>query len=186
MKQPSRLLVLFSVILFVALPRLVLALQVGEKAPDFELDSSKGGKLKLSSLKGKNVLINFYVLDFSPTWIKDLQASGSDNYSQFQAENTEVLGMSVNAAFSQKAFADFAKINYPLLSDSSGKTMTAFGVFDPERRQAKRSYIIIDKEGVVRYLNIRPNNSEKDLLSTEELLNEVKKVNKSSWVGYFK
>jgi peroxiredoxin len=55
------------VILFVALPRLVFALQVGEKAPDFELDSSKGGKLKLSSLKGKNVLINFYVLDFSPT-----------------------------------------------------------------------------------------------------------------------
>ena len=67
MKQPSRLLVLFSVILFVAVPRLVLALQIGEKAPDFELDSTKGGKLKLSSLKGKNVLINFYVLDFSPT-----------------------------------------------------------------------------------------------------------------------
>jgi cytochrome oxidase Cu insertion factor (SCO1/SenC/PrrC family) len=69
MKQskPSRLVVLFLVILFLALPRLVLALQVGEKAPDFELDSSKGGKLKLSSLKGKNVLINFYVLDFSPT-----------------------------------------------------------------------------------------------------------------------
>jgi peroxiredoxin len=88
--------------------------------------------------------------------------------------------MSVNAPFSQKAFADFAKINYPLLSDSSGKTMTAFDVFDPERRQAKRSYIIIDKEGVVRYLNIRPSNSEKDLLSTEELLNEVKKVNKGS------
>lgn len=43
------------------------ALQVGDKAPDFELDSSKGGKIKLSSLKGKNVLINFYVLDFSPT-----------------------------------------------------------------------------------------------------------------------
>jgi peroxiredoxin len=43
------------------------ALEVGQKAPDFELDSTKGGKLKLSSLKGKNVLINFYVLDFSPT-----------------------------------------------------------------------------------------------------------------------
>jgi len=69
MKQSttSRLIILFLVIIFVALPRLVLALQVREKAPDFELDSSKGGKLKLSSLKGKNVLINFYVLDFSPT-----------------------------------------------------------------------------------------------------------------------
>lgn len=43
------------------------ALEVGEKAPDFELDSTKGGKLKLSSLKGKNVLINFYRNDFDPT-----------------------------------------------------------------------------------------------------------------------
>lgn len=43
------------------------AIGLGDKAPDFELDSSQGGKLKLSSLKGKNVLINFYVLDFSPT-----------------------------------------------------------------------------------------------------------------------
>ena len=43
------------------------ALEVGDKAPDFELESSQGGKLKLSSLKGKNILINFYVLDFSPT-----------------------------------------------------------------------------------------------------------------------
>ena len=42
------------------------AIELGAKAPDFELDSTKGGKLKLSSLKGKNVLINFYVLDFSP------------------------------------------------------------------------------------------------------------------------
>ena len=60
-------LLLFAMILFLALPRLALALQVGEKAPDFELDSTAGGKLKLSSLKGKNVLINFYVLDFAPT-----------------------------------------------------------------------------------------------------------------------
>jgi len=69
MKQSatSRLLILPLVFLFLALPRLVLALQVGDKAPNFELDSTKGGKLQLSSLKGKNVLINFYVLDFSPT-----------------------------------------------------------------------------------------------------------------------
>jgi hypothetical protein len=52
---------------FIFTSGLAQALQVGDKAPDFELDSSKGGKLKLSSLKGKNVLINFYVLDFSPT-----------------------------------------------------------------------------------------------------------------------
>jgi peroxiredoxin len=89
-----------------------------------------------------------------------------------------VLGISANAPFSQKAFAEFAKINYALLSDRDGKIMKAFGVYDEPRRLAKRSYVIVDKDGVVRYLNIRPTNSEKDLLSTEELLNAVKKVNK--------
>ena len=64
-KTLSTLLVVFSLTLGTA--GLAGALGVGDKAPDFELDSSKGGKLKLSSLKGKNVLINFYVLDFSPT-----------------------------------------------------------------------------------------------------------------------
>jgi mycoredoxin-dependent peroxiredoxin len=106
--------------------------------------------------------------------------SGSDNYPSFQAENTEVLGISANAPFSQKAFADFAKINYPLLSDRDGKVMQAFGVYDEPRRIAKRSYVIVDKEGIVRFLDIRPSNSEKDLLSTEQLLNAAKKVNKGS------
>jgi peroxiredoxin len=41
---------------------------VGDKAPDFELPSSQGGRLRLSSFQGKkNVLIAFYVLDFTPT-----------------------------------------------------------------------------------------------------------------------
>jgi mycoredoxin-dependent peroxiredoxin len=109
-----------------------------------------------------------------------LQASGSDNYAQFQAENTEVVGISANAPFSQKAFVDFAKINYPLLSDRDGKVMQAYGVYDEPRRLAKRSYVIVDKEGVIRYLDIRPSNTEKDLLTTEQLLNAVKKVNKGS------
>ncbi len=44
------------------------AVEVGEKAPDFELPSTQGGKFKLSELQGKkNLLIQFYVLDFTPT-----------------------------------------------------------------------------------------------------------------------
>ena len=58
--------------------------------------------------------------------------------------------------------------------------MQAYGVYDEARRLAKRSYVIVDKEGVVRYLDIRPTNTEKDLLTTEQLLNAVKKVNKGS------
>lgn len=69
MKPPKRaaLLLFLSVLFFLTTLSCVFAIEVGSKAPDFELDSTKGGKLKLSSLRGKNVLINFYVLDFSPT-----------------------------------------------------------------------------------------------------------------------
>jgi peroxiredoxin Q/BCP len=43
------------------------AVEVGQKAPDFELPSTKGGKLKLSGFQGKkSVLIEFYILDFTP------------------------------------------------------------------------------------------------------------------------
>lgn len=85
--------------------------------------------------------------------------------------------------FSQKAFADFFKIPYPLLSGGRDitvvhKVLKAYGVFDEKRLNALRAYIIIDKEGVVRYKNIRPTPAEKDLLSTETLLSEVRKVNR--------
>jgi len=84
--------------------------------------------------------------------------------------------------FAQKAFADYYKINYPLLSGGRDitvmhKLLRAYGVFDEERLTAKRAYIIIDKEGIVRYYDIRPSSGEKDLLSTDALLNQVKKIN---------
>jgi peroxiredoxin len=60
---------LTGVVVFVALTALNAgAVEVGDKAPDFELTSTQGGKIKLSSFQGKkNVLIEFYVLDFTPT-----------------------------------------------------------------------------------------------------------------------
>ena len=51
-----------------ALASVASAVEVGQKAPDFELASTQGGKFKLSELAGKkNVIIQFYVLDFTPT-----------------------------------------------------------------------------------------------------------------------
>jgi len=60
-----RLLVLFA--LLFALPGVCAGVEVGEKAPDFELPSTTGGKIRLSDFVGKkNVVLEFYVLDFSP------------------------------------------------------------------------------------------------------------------------
>ena len=51
-----------------ALPGLSAAVEVGDKAPDFDLASTQSGKFKLSNMAGKkNVIIQFYVLDFTPT-----------------------------------------------------------------------------------------------------------------------
>jgi cytochrome oxidase Cu insertion factor (SCO1/SenC/PrrC family) len=69
MESSRKILSVFFLALFLIIGTFhpVMAVEVGDKAPDFELVSSKGGKVKLSDLRGKNVLINFYVLDFSPT-----------------------------------------------------------------------------------------------------------------------
>ena len=55
--------------------------------------------------------------------------------------------------------------------------MKAFGVLDEAGGKPKRSYFIIDKEGVVRFKSVRPSNREQDLISTDDLLKEVKKIN---------
>jgi len=59
---------IFSALLFFSGIPAAAAVEVGDKAPDFELPSTQGGRLKLSSFQGvKTVLIEFYVLDFTPT-----------------------------------------------------------------------------------------------------------------------
>jgi peroxiredoxin len=91
--------------------------------------------------------------------------------------NAEVIGVSANAIFSQKAFADFLKLNFPLVSDyPEAKTIQAYGVYDEKSRLARRSYFIVDKEGTVRFKQIMPSN--RDLLPNETLLEELKKINK--------
>jgi len=86
------------------------------------------------------------------------------------------VGISANVRFSQQAFADFLKLNFPLVSDAPDlKTIDAYGVLIPERRLAQRSYFIVDKQGVIRYKKILA--PKEPLLSNEELLQEVKKLN---------
>jgi cytochrome oxidase Cu insertion factor (SCO1/SenC/PrrC family) len=58
--------ILLSILLLLSAQPLV-AVEVGDKAPEFELPSTRGGKLKLSNLRGQNVLVNFYYTDYSPT-----------------------------------------------------------------------------------------------------------------------
>ena len=86
------------------------------------------------------------------------------------------MGISSNVRFSQQAFADFIKLNYPLLSDAPDlKTIAAYGVLNAERRLAQRSWFIVDKQGVIRYKKVLA--PKEPLVSNETLIEEVKKLN---------
>ena len=85
------------------------------------------------------------------------------------------MGVSANVRFSQQAFADFLKLNFPLVSDAPDlKTIEAYGVLIPERRLAQRSYFIVDKQGIVRFKKVLA--PKEPLLSNEALLAEVAKL----------
>ncbi len=87
----------------------------------------------------------------------------------------EVVGISANVRFSQQAFADFIKLNYPLLSDAPDlKTLANYGVLNAERRLAQRAWFIVDKQGVIRYKKVLA--PKEPLISNEALLEELKKI----------
>lgn len=105
-------------------------------------------------------------------------SSSRDDYSKFADVDTEIIGISANAPFSQKAFADFLKLNFPILSDFPDvKTIDAYGVLNKERRTAQRSYFIIDKKGVIRYKKLV--GSGQPLVPNDELVEEIKKLSAS-------
>ena len=90
--------------------------------------------------------------------------------------DTEVLGISADAKFSQQAFADFLKLNFPLLSDApDAKMIQAYGVFNTQSKLAQRSYFIIDKRGIIRYKKVQGRGE--GLLSNQQLLEEIRKIN---------
>ena len=86
-----------------------------------------------------------------------------------------MVGISANVRFSQQAFAEHIKLNYPLLSDAPNlKTISEYGVLIPERRLAQRSWFIIDKQGIVRYKKVAA--PKEPLLSNDVLLAELQKL----------
>jgi peroxiredoxin len=133
-----------------------IALEVGDRAPDFSLPSTTGEKISLSQFHGKQrVLLEFYGSDFAPVCGQNLSARKTD-YSKFQALNVQVVGISTNHPFSQKMFADSLQLPYPLLSDfpdmkvtrlygglSLNPTYARFGI-------AERAFFLIDTDGIVR------------------------------------
>ena len=142
------------------------SVKVGQAAPDFTASYLKreNGKfsfpqVKLSEFKGqKNVVLAFFPAAFSPGCTGEM-AKYQEQSGQFNANNTVILGMSVDSTWANEAFADKLGVKFPILSDASRDIAKSYGVFNDKQLVANRTTFVIDKNGVV----------QKEFISTEAL-----------------
>ncbi|GGY62244.1 peroxiredoxin [Streptomyces olivaceoviridis] len=130
-----------------------MAIQVGDKAPDFELKDNHGRTVKLSDFRGaKNVVLLFYPFAFTGVCTGEL-CELRDNLPKFEDRDTQLLAVSNDSIHTLRVFAEQEGLEYPLLSDfwPHGNASRAYGVFDEDKGCAVRGTFVIDKEGVVRW-----------------------------------
>lgn len=135
--------------------------KVGEAAPDFRLPYATQEKIylkpeeymSLSSLRGKNVILAFYPADWSGGCTKEV-CTLRDTFAELAKLNATVLGISGDYVFSHHEWAKFHKLPFALLSDHDHKVARAYASFNETVGYNKRTIYLIDKDGIVRYVNL--------------------------------
>ncbi len=129
-----------------------MTVEVGERAPDFELSNQLGVQTKLYDIMGKeNIVLFFYPKDDSPGCTKEACAF-RDSYEIFKEASAEVVGISSDSKSSHKNFAEKHNLPYTLLSDVGGKVRKLYGVPKTMGILPGRVTYIIDKQGVVKHI----------------------------------
>lgn len=135
-----------------------MSLVIGDHAPDFELSDQHGVKVSLSSFREKqNVVVLFYPFSFTGTCTGEL-CEIRDDLNSFQNENVQLLAISCDSIFTQRAFSEAQKYTFPVLSDfwPHGAVSKSYGVFKEDRGCAIRGTFIIDKSGILCWQIVNP------------------------------
>lgn len=138
-----------------------MAAEVGQKAPDFNLPSTDRQPKKLSDFAGKTVVLAFFPGAFTGVCTKEA-CTFRDSAAEFNNLNAQVVGVTVDSIFAQKAWADANNLEFPLLSDFKREAVTNYGTALPNFAglegyvSSKRAVFVIDKDGVVRYAETTP------------------------------
>jgi peroxiredoxin len=159
-----------------------MSLKIGDKALDFELFNNNLEKTKLSDYIGKkNIVLLFFPLVNTSVCEKEL-CSFRDSLKQYEELDAQIFAISVDSPFSLKLWNEKQKFNFPLLSDFNKEISKLYGafyeVFAPGKFDfkgvAKRSAFIIDKQGIIRYIEILENAGEEP--NYEKIQEELKKL----------
>ena len=132
-------------------------IEPGSPAPDFALPDQDGNIVKLEDLRGQTSVLVFYPLDWSPTCTDQLNVY-QEVLPDLEAEGARLYGVSVDSAFSHKAFQQSLGISFPLLADFhlKGEVSRAYGVFIEERGHNQRALVMIGPDLVVRWAHMAP------------------------------
>lgn len=132
-------------------------LPAGVKGPEFSLKTTPDQSISLSDFKGRPIILAFYPADWSPVCGDEL-ALFNQVLPEFKKYDAELLGISVDSAWSHIAFTQSRNLHFPLLSDYNpkGKVATSYGVYLPEDGEAARALFVIDGRGVIRWSFLSP------------------------------
>jgi peroxiredoxin Q/BCP len=147
-------------------------IEEGKPAPDFELATDTGERVKLSDFRGKPVVLYFYPKDDTPGCT--VEASGfRDAYSEFEQRGAVILGVSPDDEASHAKFKNKYSLPFTLLADPEHKVADVYGVWGEKKYAGKtyegihRSTFVIDAEGNVAKVmhNVKPDGHPDQVLA---------------------
>lgn len=133
-----------------------MTIKVGDKIPDMTVATTQNEALKLSSLKGSNLVLYFYPKDNTPGCTTQGQ-NFRDAHADFKKLNTEILGVSRESIKSHQNFINKQSFNFDLISDPDEELCKAFDVIKEKNMYGRkymgieRSTFIFDAKGILRH-----------------------------------
>ncbi|MGD9672166.1 MAG: redoxin domain-containing protein [Candidatus Nitrosocosmicus sp.] len=131
-------------------------IEVGDKAPDFELLDTNQDLHKLADHKNGMTILAFFPAAGSPVCTVEM-CNFRDSLNSLKNRNVMVLGISVDSPFANKVFAEHHGLNFPILSDYDRQVIEKYNVVMPslgklkDYKVAKRAIFVIDKNSQVIY-----------------------------------
>jgi thioredoxin-dependent peroxiredoxin len=130
----------------------VARIDVGDTAPEFELQGTGGRTVRLADFRGRWLVLAFYPGDFTPVCTRQF-CSYRDAADRLDELDAEVLGVSPQTLDSHERFRAKHGLTVPLLADPERDMIRAYGVLGPGG-MVRRSIFIVDPQGIVRYRHV--------------------------------